>query len=359
VRIIVDGLPYPVVVATDGPEEVAALVARANSAVAVVADRAVEGRAKEVAAALKSAGCEVRAQHTLLAGERRKRWKSVAQLHDYWLASDIDRECMAVGIGGGTTTDVVGFAAATYLRGIRWLPVATTVLGMVDAAIGGKTGVDLPQGKNLVGAVWQPIGVVCDLAALQTLVPKLRSEGVAEMAKAAVIGDPSLLRRLERSTLDADIQAWGELIAAAAAVKARIVAADPDDRDGRALLNLGHTFAHALEHASRYRLKHGAAVALGLRAAGILARDRTGWSQADQRSLLRVLRRYRLPVRVRRLDARSIFEAMRLDKKRRSGLLRFVLPVRLGEAKYDVEVPDGEVLAALEELSRAPDRKGY
>jgi 3-dehydroquinate synthetase len=359
VRAIVDGLSYPIVIATEGPAEVAAQAARAGVAVAVVADRAVEARAREVVVSLKGAGCEVRSEASILAGERRKRWKSVTQLHDRWAADDIDRECLVIAIGGGTTTDVVGFAAATYLRGVRWLPVATTVVGMVDAAIGGKTGIDLPQGKNLVGAFWQPVGVVGDLGALESLAPKLRGEGVAEMVKAAIIGDPDLLRRLEQASLDAGTAAWGALIAAAAAVKVRIVAVDPGDRNGRTALNLGHTFGHALEQASRYRLNHGAAVALGLRAAGILARGRTGWSQADQRVMLRVLRRYRLPARAARLDSSAILEAMHRDKKRRDGTLRFVLPVRLGEVRNGVEVSEGEVLGALEELTRVPERTGY
>ena len=357
-RIVVDGLPYPIVIATDSAET-AALLSRTGAAAAVVTDAAVGGRANEIIRALKAAGCEVRSEHTIVAGERNKRWRSVAQLHERWLAADVDRTCVAIAVGGGTTTDVVGFAAATYLRGIRWLPVATTIVGMVDAAIGGKTGVDLPQGKNLVGAIWQPIGTIADLSALDTLTAKLRSEGVAEMVKAAIVGDPSLLERLERANLGDGAATWAELIAAAATVKARVVATDPDDHGSRVVLNLGQTFAHALEQASRYRIKHGAAVALGLRAAGILARDRTGWSQAGQRSVTRVLRRHRLPTRIGKLDANAVFEAMRLDKKRRSGTLRFVLPVRLGEVMTGVEVPDRDVLGALEELKRAPARNGY
>jgi len=355
----VDGLPYPIVVTDDATAETARFVAQATRGVAVVADVAVAGRAAAIASALEAAGCQVLSLHTVVAGERFKRWRSVATLHDRWLASEVDRDSVAVAVGGGTITDVVGLAAATYLRGVKWIPVATTLLGMVDAAIGGKTGVDLPQGKNLAGAIWHPLAVIADLAALGTLPPRIRSEAIPEMVKAAVIGDPSLLELIDGTRADAGMAAWSELIARAATVKARVVASDPADRGARAALNLGHTFAHAFEHASRYRIRHGVAVALGLRAAGILARDRTGWSGQDQALMLRALRRHGLRTRLGRMDTRAVLEAMRLDKKRSSGSLRFVLPVRLGEVQTGVEASDDEVLAVLDQLTRPPKRAGY
>lgn len=358
-RIVVDGLPYPITITDDAAVETARFVAQAARGVAIVADVAVAGRANAIASALKEAGCHVLSLHTVVAGERFKRWRSVATLHDLWLASEVDRTSVAVAVGGGTTTDVVGLAAATYLRGVKWIPVATTLLGMVDAAIGGKTGVDLPQGKNLVGAVWHPLAVVADLAALETLPARVRSEAIPEMVKAAVIGDPLLLELIDGTSVDAEMAAWSELIARAAAVKARVVASDPVDSDARVALNLGHTFAHAFEHASRYRIRHGAAVALGLRAAGILARDRTRWSSQDQALMLRALRRHGLRIRLGRIDNRAVLEAMRVDKKRSSGSLRFVLPVRLGEVQTGVEAADDEVLAVLDQLKRAPARAGY
>lgn len=359
-RIIVDGLGYSIVVTSDAADEVGRL-AGAASQIALVADEAVAPAAEAIAAALRAAGSDVRGTTLVKAGERYKKWRSVAALHDAWLGFGLERNGIAVGVGGGTTTDVVGFAAATYMRGIRWIPVATTVLGMVDAAIGGKTGVDLPQGKNLIGAFWQPVGAIADLRALGTLPPARRADGVAEVVKAAVIGDPSLLDDLERLSPGDAGPAWATVIAKAAQVKARVVAADPDDRTGlRESLNLGHTFAHGFEHASRQAVRHGPAVALGIRAAGILARDRTDWSWADHRRVLRALRAFGLRTKLNsRLEPSAVLEAMMVDKKRRGGQARFVLPVRLGEVRTGVEVADDEVLQVLLELRQTPKRNSY
>lgn len=358
-RIVVDGLPYPIVVSTTGASEAAEILSRGSARAFLATDKAVADRARLVAQALAAAGCEVCGEHVMAAGERHKRWASVAVLHERMLEVGAERDCVLVAVGGGSLTDVAGFAAATYLRGVRWLPVATTPLGMVDAAIGGKTAVNLPQGKNLIGAMWHPMAVIADLAALST-VPKLSlRDGIAEIVKAAIALDPSLLERVERSSADMDVAAWAPLVAAAASVKVRIVASDPNDRAGRAALNLGHTFAHAFEQASRFRLAHGAAVALGLRSAGMLARNRTAWSQPEQRRVTDALRRFGLKVRLLGLSSDAIIAAMRMDKKRSGGASRFVLPVRLGEVASGVEVSDDEVRGVLDELSKAPLRRGW
>jgi len=358
VRLVVDGLGYPVVVSDGAPQVVAEIaMQRARSAV-VAADRAVSERAEAIAAALGEAGCAVLAYSLIAAGERRKQWPSVSGLHDAWLKAGADRHVVVVAVGGGTLTDVAGFAAATYLRGVPWVPVATTLLGMVDAAIGGKTGVDRKEGKNLIGAFWPPWGVVADLASLATLPRTERRTGIAEAVKAAVVGDAGLLDELEHVEVDGSPQAWGPIVARAATVKARVVAADPADRDGRAVLNLGHTFAHAIELASRYRVRHGAAVALGLRAAGIVARDRTGWPQAMHARMLCAMRRAGLRVHAR-LPVDVVLASMEHDKKRVAGQVRFVLPYALGDVRYGIEVPRETVRSALIELERAPVKSGW
>jgi len=359
VRIVVDGLTYPIIVSTSGASEAAEIVSQRKGRALLVADKAVADRARLVAQALAAVGCEVCGEHVMAAGERHKRWASVAALHERMLEAGAERDCALVAVGGGTLTDVAGFAAATYLRGVRWVPVATTLLGMVDAAIGGKTGVNLPQGKNLIGAMWQPTAVIADLGALGTVPNASLRDGIAEIVKAAIIGDPSLLERVERSTIDMDDAAWAPLVASAASVKVRIVASDTNDRAQRAALNLGHTFAHAFERASRYRLSHGAAVALGLRAAGMLARGRTTWSQREQRRVTDALRRFGIKVRLFGLSSDAIIAAMKMDKKRSGGTSRFVLPVRLGEVATGVEVSDDEVRSVLDELSKAPLRRGW
>ena len=358
-KILVDGLSYPIVVSDAAPVEVAALAEHACNAAVVICDRNVAARGEAVAQALRRSGVDVLTTLCIDAGERRKRWKAVAGLHTAFLACGAERSSLIIGVGGGTLTDVVGFAAATFMRGLPWLAVPTTVLGMVDAAIGGKTGVDLPEGKNLIGAFWQPVGVVADLAALETLPAAGRRTGMAEIVKAAVACDPSLLEAAERSDIGQAPADWARMVAQAAAAKAQIVARDPEDRGVRAALNLGHTFAHAIERASNYRISHGAAVALGLRAAGVLARERTGWSQADHRRVLRALRRAGLRVRVTALAAQPVLDAMRSDKKRRDGCVRFVLPVRLGEVEGPVEMPESAVRHALAALETPPVRGAW
>jgi 3-dehydroquinate synthase len=353
-KIVVDGLPYAVVVSTDSGSEVARALSGEQARAFVVADKSVASRAQEIGGHLRGAGCDVAGEFFVRAGEQYKRWSSVAELHQRFVEAALDRDSIVVAVGGGTLTDVAGFAAATYLRGLRWLPIATSLTGMVDAALGGKTGVNLPQGKNLVGAMWQPLSVIADVEALATLPKAALRDGFAEMVKSAIIGDPSLLVRLETIEKASSSQAWAPLIASAAAVKVRAVAQDPHDRGSRAVLNLGHTVAHALERVSKYRLSHGTAVAVGLRAAGILARDRTGWSYQDHRRVVKALARMRLRVRLWRLPLSDILAAMNLDKKRRLGSSRFVLPVRLGEVRTGVEVSDDDVARALEELTHAP-----
>ncbi len=358
-RIPVDGLPYPVIVSDAAPADAAAIARAACKAAIVVSDSNVARRGDEIAQALRTAGCDVLAVMHIDAGERRKNWKSVSDLHAGFIAAGAERSSTIVAVGGGTLTDVVGFAAATYLRGVSWLPVATTVLGMVDAAIGGKTAVDRPEGKNLIGAFWQPVGVVADLEALATLPPAQRKTGVAEIIKAAIVGDASLLDRIERFDVENAPAAWAQVVAQAAAVKAAVVAIDLQDRGMRATLNLGHTFAHAIEHASRYRISHGAAVAIGLRAAGMLARECTGWSHADHRRVLRALRRAGLRVRLGGVPAQSIVDSMRLDKKRSDGVLRFVLPVRIGEVRAGLEASEGAVRDVLAGLEAVPLRGAW
>lgn len=358
-RIVVDGLAYPIVVSLDASEEIATLVEQARGPTVVVADRHVEPLASSALHSLRARGCEVRGCLTIEAGERRKQWRSVAALHEEFLTSHVDRECIVVAIGGGTLTDVAGFAAATFMRGIRWLPVATTLLGMVDAGIGGKTGVDLPQGKNLIGAFWPPVGVVANLQALDTLDESHIRGGVSEIVKTAIIGNWALLDDLDRCELDSPPSVWANVVAGAAGVKARVVSADPSDSNGRAALNLGHTFAHALEAASRYRLAHGAAVALGLRAAGIVGRDVTGWAREDHQRMLGSLRRFGIKLRYAKSSPDSIVEAMRADKKRLDGAPRFVVPVRPGEVRANVQLEETVVRDALAELASAPRRGGF
>ncbi len=248
--------------------------------------------------------------------------KTAADLEALWRSLRIDRAGTVVALGGGTTTDLAGFAAATYMRGVGWVPVPTSLVGQVDAAIGGKTGVDLPEAKNLVGAFHWPARTVVDPALLATLPEEERLNGMAEVVKTGLLAGEPLWELADE-----------ELVRRCAAYKSALCLRDPHDLGPRHALNLGHTFAHALEAASGYRLSHGRAVALGLLAALRL-------SGRDPREVEDVLRPE--PVQV---DRERAWEALLRDKK---GRLRIVLLAEAGAREE--ELPEADVRAALDAL---------
>jgi shikimate kinase/3-dehydroquinate synthase len=263
--------------------------------------------------------------HELPEREHAKTIEAVTRL---WQQLRLDRSSVIVALGGGCTTDAAGFVAATYLRGIRWVAVPTTLVGQVDAAIGGKTAIDLPEGKNLVGAFHWPAHTVVDPGLLTTLPERERREGLAEVVKTGLLaGEP--FWELPQP----------ELVRRSAAFKSALCLRDPYDRGERHVLNLGHTFAHALEAAAGYEdVTHGSAVALGLLAALRL-------SGLDTAPVDEVL----APRRVR-VDRERAWEALRRDKKQENGRLRLVLLDAPGKPVYGVERPEAEVRAALDEL---------
>jgi shikimate kinase/3-dehydroquinate synthase len=292
-----------------------------DGTVALVTDPHVGGI--HGAAAQVALGARLESVHEV---PEREAAKTVAVADRLWSELRLDRAGTVVALGGGSTTDVAGFVAATYLRGVAWVPVPTTLVGQVDAAIGGKTAIDLPQGKNLVGAFHWPARTVVDPATLATLPEEERAEGMAEVVKTGLLaGEP--FWELET----------GELVRRSAAYKAAVCLRDPLDEGERAVLNLGHTFAHALEAAAAYEgVRHGQAVALGLVAALRLS----GRDTAVVEDVLSPQ-----PVRV---DPERAWAALRRDKKARGGALRLVL---LADDGPVVEArPDAEVRAALDEL---------
>jgi shikimate kinase/3-dehydroquinate synthase len=262
--------------------------------------------------------------HELPLGEEAK---TLAAIDRLWLELRLDRSGTLVALGGGCTTDAAGFAAATYLRGIDWVPVPTSLVAQVDAAIGGKTAIDLPQGKNLVGAFHWPARTVIDPALLETLPPAERREGMAEVVKTSLLAEEPLHELAD-----------DELVRRCAAFKAAVCLRDPHDHADRKQLNLGHTFAHALETAAGYDgVTHGQAVALGLLAALRLS----GRDIGQVEELLRPR-----PVKV---DRNRAWEAMQRDKKAVGGELRLVLLEEAGPV-WDVPVPAADVRRALDEL---------
>ena len=294
------------------------------------------------------------------AGERSKTRETKSKLEDRILALGGGRDSAVVALGGGMISDLAGFTAATFHGGIPFVPVPTTLLAMVDAAIGGKTVVDHPRGKNLIGAFHQPRAVFADVATLATLPEREFRSGLAEVVKTAVVGDAVLFHRMEKSPvaiLTRHPPALADLVAACCRVKARVVEADEREMNLRAVLNFGHTLGHALEHLLGYKMAHGEAVAVGMvlesraaEAAGILMRG-----EADRITAL--LERLGLPTCLPAgIDPDRILDAARADKKSRKGELRYALPTRIGdmarrEGRYAIPLSDALVLSLLTCLS--------
>ena len=277
-------------------------------------------------------GARVAQTLTVPSGEDAKRLEICQGL---WDQLQLDRAGLVVALGGGTTTDVAGFVAATYLRGVNWAAVPSTLVGQVDAAIGGKTGIDLQKGKNLVGSFHTPVRVVVDPDLLSTLPESQRAEGMAEVVKTGLLAGRSIWELDDES-----------MVTAAAAFKTAVCIADPTESGRRAILNLGHTFAHGLEAAGRYAgPTHGEAVALGLRAALRLSMKHLGLDadvlQGVEESL---------PVERAQVDLDAAWRAMSFDKKARGGTLRLVLLEAPGKPVFNVELPDDEVREELVRL---------
>ncbi len=284
------------------------------------------------------------------AGEASKRLPVLESLWQGFLQKGLDRHSGVVALGGGVVGDLAGFAAATFMRGVPWVNLPTSLLAMVDAAIGGKTGIDLAEAKNAVGAFHPPQAVLADPDVLRTLPQEEWRHGLAEVVKHALLGDPDLWAMLEQGLALEPEQAEA-LVSRAMAVKVRVVEADPWERRGlRSALNAGHTVGHAIEAALGYRIPHGQAVAIGLVVEAALAEALhlapSGWHQA----VAAVLRRYGLPTRIPQgVPWDHFITALRQDKKRRQGTVRFALPVAVGKVETGVPVPE----AVLQQVFRA------
>ncbi len=343
-----DGADYPIWLGAGLLSAVPDLLAQAglDGRVAVVSDDCVASHwLAPLQEAFAVAGRSV-ATIVVPAGEVHKHLTTVSRIYEGLVQAGLDRHGVVVALGGGVVGDMAGFAAATFLRGVAFVPVPTTLLAMVDASVGGKVGVDLPQGKNLVGAFKQPRLVVIDPDCLRTLPATEFRHGLAEVVKHCLIGDPTLFVQLE----GAGPESLESLLARALRVKIAIVERDPYEQGERAHLNLGHTFAHAFELVSGYTLPHGQAVAVGLVAAATLA-ARRGLCDPDlPLRLRRLLDRLGLPTRLRGLAPEAVVAAMATDKKRRAGRLRFVLPRALGQVAVYDDVTEAEVLAVLAEV---------
>ncbi len=347
---------YDVHLALHTPEEVAERIAAAlgkPSGVAVLVDEHVARVSPRVPPLLTALGARLpRAQSFLLPrGESAKNLAAVERTCEWLAAHGYDRGSALIGIGGGATTDHTGFVASIYLRGVAFALCPTTLLAAVDASVGGKTGVDIPAGKNLVGAFYQPRVVVADLGFLDTLPRREIAAGLAEVVKAGLIADADLLARLEaeagQGLSPASLVA---AIASAVQVKINVVSEDERERGRRAILNFGHTVGHAVEAASGYELLHGEAVSLGMVAALALGEARGVTVPGLCVRTQALLARLSLPIDVRSRLTAEVLDRIEVDKKRRSDAVRFVFVPRPGEAVLvDIPIEDAkrQILSAI------------
>jgi 3-dehydroquinate synthase len=338
--------PYPVVVGAGLLPELPPLLAGAAQ-VAVVFAEPLREYAGRVAATLVDAGLRV-LPLPVPDAEAGKTIDVATGCWDALGAAGFTRTDAVVGVGGGAVTDLAGFVAACWLRGVPLVHVPTSLLGMVDAAVGGKTGVNTAAGKNLVGAFHPPAGVLCDLATLATLPPDDLRAGLAEVVKCGFVADPAILDLVERDpagAADPGSPVLRELVERAVRVKADVVGADLRESGLREVLNYGHTLAHAIERAEGYRWRHGDAVSVGLVYAAALARraGRLDAATADRHAC--VLARLGLPVRYAGAGWGELLAAMRVDKKARGARLRFVVLDGLARPGR-LEGPDEELLRA-------------
>ncbi|GAB4529524.1 MAG: hypothetical protein Fur0018_16160 [Anaerolineales bacterium] len=333
-RITGMGAPYEVRVQPGGLDSLGAHLTRLGlrGPVALVTDENVGARyASRALESLRQAGYPAEVV-TIPPGEAHKTLQTVARLWEAFLRIGVERDSTVAALGGGVVGDLTGFAAATFLRGVPWVNVPTSLLAMVDASLGGKTGADLPQGKNLIGAFHAPRLVLADPETLATLPEAEVRNGMAEVIKHGVIGDPALFA----------VAGQGELppLAQSMAVKIRVICEDPFERGRRAALNLGHTIGHAVEQASGYRLRHGEAVAIGMVAEARLA-ERLGIAETGlAEHIAACLRAWRLPTEIPDdLPAKKWQKIMQFDKKKRGGVVHFALPVQVGEVRLTTDAP--------------------
>ncbi len=311
-----------------------------------------------VVESLQKAGFEA-ATVSIPAGEASKNLRTVQACYDRLAAERLERNSFVVALGGGVVGDLAGFVAATYLRGIAFVQVPTSLLAQVDSSVGGKVGVNLKAGKNLVGAFYQPRLVLCDLSTLSTLPIRELRAGLSEVIKYGIIYDASLFARLEKlmpRLLACDLPALAPVIARCCAIKAEVVGQDETEGGLRAILNFGHTIGHAIEALAGYgKYLHGEAIAIGQVAAARLSTRLLGLPEAETRRIEALLRKTGLPVAIRlnRPQRERLFSAMKSDKKVANGIVRFVLASRLGKVAGGQSVPEAMITEVLDGLAEA------
>lgn len=343
IPIEIERAPYEVLVGAGLLDQLHEFLPQRGGRYMVVTNVTVRPLYEErVVASLRRTGAEV-SSLSLPDGEAYKTWHTLNAIYDALLAQHCDRRTVLVALGGGVIGDMTGFAAATYMRGVPFIQIPTTLLAQVDSSVGGKTAINHPRGKNMIGAFYQPTHVFADVETLKTLPPREVSAGMAEVVKHGLIRDADFFQWCERHAdrlLAGDVEALTHAVTRSVQIKAAVVAADPTEQGVRAHLNLGHTFGHALEAALGYgNWLHGEAVGCGL----VLAADlsmRLGflYPEAVDR-VRRCVRALNLPVSIPGLSAEELLEHMRVDKKVEAGKLRFVVLRDIGVAEVQAVSP--------------------
>lgn len=297
-------------------------------------------------------------------GEKYKNLQVAFKIYDRLVQLEVHRDCCIIAFGGGVIGDLAGFVAATYMRGTYLVHVPTTLLAQVDSSIGGKTSVNHPKGKNLIGVFYQPLFVHCDVEALTTLPQKEISTGLAEVIKYGVIEDEDFFKFLEANshhlntkafedsdTLKAALKVWQIIVTESCKIKAKIVEQDEKEKGVRMVLNYGHTIGHAIETVTKYSMyNHGEAVAIGMVAAAMLSREMGILDDGALNRIKVLLEKVKLPTSVDGLSANKIINSLKVDKKIREGKIRFVLPKKVGKVEIRDDVPIPTVRRVLKTL---------
>jgi len=341
-----------------GFEEVLAAEGRGATALLVSDSNVDPLYGERCAEVLQARGFRV-ARAVVPAGEASKSLADAQRLYDHALSAHLDRSSVVVALGGGVVGDLAGFVAGTYLRGVKLQQVPTSLLAMVDSSVGGKTGVNLPQGKNLVGVFYQPIEVAVDLSTLATLPNREYFSGMAEIVKYGVIWDATLFRMLEeqvQALRDRDPGVLEAVVARCCEIKAEVVAMDERESGVRAILNYGHTLGHAIENVAGYgEWLHGEAIAIGMAYAGEVSCQCRDFARSDHERVVQLLAALELPVCRSALPGATTWSALRqamtADKKARETVPTFVLADQLGSVVFNCGVPEAVLQATFEAMA--------
>ncbi len=321
--------------------------------ICIVTDSAVDALYGEAVLKLLEGNCKKVVKYAFSAGEASKTLDTVKEVYKVLIEEGLDRKDMLIALGGGVVGDLTGYVAATYLRGIDFVQVPTTLLSQVDSSIGGKTGVDFDGYKNMVGAFKMPRLVYMNMKVLETLEERQFFSGFAEVMKSALIKDAAFYEWLIENMYEIcekDMDVLEEMVMRTNGIKKLVVEKDPTEQGDRALLNLGHTIGHAIEKAKNFELYHGECVALGTVAAAYISWKKEMLSMEEYYEVRDMFVPFYLPITVDDIDPQEILRLTKSDKKMKAGQIRFILLKKIGKAVIDSTVTDEEILAAIDEI---------